>query len=61
MSFICIKSLQNFQAYPKCHVPANKVNKYTITYYLTNTYLSPSTWQAQREVLNIQKTHHEET
>ena len=52
MSFICIKSLQNFQAYPKCHVPANKVNKYTITYlfdkYLFITfYMAGPTWGAQ--------------
>ena len=55
MSFICIKSLQNSQACPKCHVPANKANKCTFT-YIFNKYLSPSTWQAPREVLNIQKT-----
>lgn len=56
MSFMCIKSLQYFQAHPKYHVPANKVNKYTFTYLFKNTYLSPSTWQAPHEVLNIQKT-----
>ena len=49
---MCIKSLQYFQAHPKCHVPANKVNKYTFT-YLVNKYLfiifsmAGPTWGAQ--------------
>ena len=52
MSFMCIKSLQYFQAHPKCHVPANKVNKYTFTYlfdkYLFITfYMAGPTWGAQ--------------
>ena len=55
MSFMCIKSLQYLLSHPKCHVPANKLNKYTFT-YLFDKYLSPSTWQAPCEGLNIQKT-----
>ena len=49
---MCIKSLQYFQAHPKCHVPANKVNKYTFTYlfdkYLFITfYMAGPKWGAQ--------------
>lgn len=45
MSFMCIKSLQYFQAHPKYHVPANKVNKYTFT-YLLKKYLSITFYMA---------------